>query len=123
MNHDGLPLARTTSGTLELDTDSRGLHVRASLDASDPDVQALPPKMRRGDLNQMSFGFRVSPEDGDSWSSDMRTRTLRNLDLENGDVSVVTDPANPATVAGVRAVEPRPEELVDCLRPALRRIA
>lgn len=101
INHGGLPLARTTSGTLTLDTDSRGLRVSAQLDPSDPDVQALIPKMRRGDLNQMSFGFRTIE---DEWSKDMSSRTMRNLDLNDGDVSVVTYPANPNASAGIRAL-------------------
>lgn len=101
INHDGLPLARTTSGTLTLDTDSRGLRVQATLDPSDPDVQALIPKMVRGDLNQMSFGFRTIE---DEWSTDMRTRTMRSLDLHDGDVSVVTYPANPNASAAIRAL-------------------
>jgi len=61
VDHEGQPLARTKSGTLELGTDSRGLTVRATLDPSDPDVQRLIPKMRRGDLDQMSFAFSVPP--------------------------------------------------------------
>jgi HK97 family phage prohead protease len=110
VNHDGLPLARTTSGTLSLDTDSRGLRVSADLDPSDPDVAALVPKMRRGDLSQMSFSFRCAGN-GDSWSPDMSMRTLRNLDLNDGDVSVVTYPANPGTTASVRG-QGRPLEAV-----------
>jgi HK97 family phage prohead protease len=102
INHGGLPLARTTSGTLSLSEDANGLMVEARLDPSDPDVAALLPKMRRGDLNQMSFGFRVL-EDGDEWSKDMSQRTLRNLDINDGDVSVVTYPANPNAKAGVRS--------------------
>ncbi len=101
INHEGLPLARTTSGTLTLDTDSRGLRVSAQLDPSDPDVQSLIPKMKRGDLSQMSFGFRTIE---DEWSTDMRTRTMRSLDLNDGDVSVVTYPANPNSVAAIRAL-------------------
>lgn len=99
VNHDGLPLARTSSGTLTLDTDSRGLMVRAELDQSDPDVERLVPKMRRGDLNQMSFGFRVI---SDVWQDDMSKRSLREVDLNNGDVSMVTYPANPGTSAALR---------------------
>jgi hypothetical protein len=102
INHDGLPLARTTSGTLSLSEDGNGLMVEARLDPSDPDVAALLPKMRRGDLNQMSFGFRVL-DDGDEWSKDMSQRTLRNLDINDGDVSVVTYPANPNARVGVRS--------------------
>lgn len=113
INHDGLPLARTTSGTLTLDTDSRGLRVSANLDPTDPDVAALVPKMRRGDLNQMSFGFRTNE---DAWSQDMTQRTLRALDLNNGDVSVVTYPANPNASASVRAAGPNVEAVTAALR-------
>ena len=116
VNHAGLPLARTTSGTLTLDTDSRGLRVLASLDPSDPDVQALVPKMRRGDLNQMSFGFRTIE---DSWSQDMSKRNMLALDLNDGDASVVTYPANPTTNAGLRstrAAGPNAEAVTAALR-------
>lgn len=100
INHDGLPLARTSSGTLTLDTDSRGLRVSASLDPSDPDVARLAPKMARGDLNQMSFAFRTI---SDAWEDDMSKRTLRELDLNDGDVSVVTYPANKNASVGLRS--------------------
>lgn len=100
INHDGLPLARSTSGTLDLDEDKRGLMVTARLDRSDPDVERLAPKMARGDLNQMSFGFRTI---SDIWEDDSSKRTLRELDLNDGDVSVVTYPANPHTAAALRA--------------------
>lgn len=115
INHGGLPLARTTSGTLTLAEDSTGLKVEARLDPSDPDVAALLPKMRRGDLNQMSFGFRVL-DDGDEWSGDMSRRTLRHLDINDGDVSVVTYPANPGTSAAVRG----DGVAIDAVRSAMR---
>ena len=108
VNHAGLPLARTTAGTLDLSEDDHGLRTEAGLDPSDPDVASLVPKMRRGDLNQMSFGFRI-PNDGDTWSDDYSQRTLRQIDIHDGDVSIVTYPANPGTVAGLRSgrsVEP-----------------
>ena len=123
INHDGLPLARTTSGTLTLDTDSRGLMVRAEMDGADPDVQRLVPKMRRGDLNQMSFGFRVMGDDGDEWSPDMTKRTLRALDLNDGDVSVVTYPANSGTAAAVRSDGPNVDAVMSALRALERRAA
>lgn len=100
INHDGLPLARTLSGTLGLESDVKGLRVSAQLDPTDPDVQSLAPKMKRGDLNQMSFAFRT---DQDEWSQDMSARTLCQLDLHNGDVSVVTYPANPNASVGMRS--------------------
>src|ERR1035438_8119281 len=38
VNHDGMPLARTSSGTMTLSEDSRGLRVDAELDPKNPDV-------------------------------------------------------------------------------------
>jgi HK97 family phage prohead protease len=92
INHEGLPLARTTSNTLDLSQDSTGLNMRSTLDASDPDVQRIVPKMQRGDLNEMSFAFGVVEQE---WSPDFSQRTLREVSLAGGDVSVVTYPANP----------------------------
>lgn len=103
IDHEGQPLARTKSGTLKLSPDnSTGLHVLATLDPSDPDVQRLLPKMRRGDLDQMSFAFRVPPG-GDTWEKDHTLRTIREANLAGGDVSVVTYPANANTSVSVRA--------------------
>jgi hypothetical protein len=105
IDHEGQPLARTRSGTLELSTDDHGLHVRSALDPSDPDVQRLLPKMRRGDLSEMSFAFRV-PAGGDAWDysdPDRTMRTLKELNLAGGDVSVVTYPASPTTTASLRS--------------------
>lgn len=123
INHAGLPLARSTSGTLTLDTDSHGLRVEASLDPTDPDVASLAPKMRRGDLSQMSFGFRVDGKDGDAWNSDLSERTLRQLDLNDGDVSVVTYPANPGTSAGLRTDAPSLEAVASALLTLEKRAA
>lgn len=96
VNHDGLPLARTRSGTLHLSADKHGLFVDTDLDTTDPHVQSLAVKMRRGDLDQMSFGFVTK---SDYWSDDETKRTLLEVSLHQGDVSVVTFPANPATDA------------------------
>ena len=102
VNHDGLPLARTGSGTLELAEDESGLYTRATLDASDPDVKRLVPKMARGDLNKMSFAFGLT-DGGDEWSEDYTSRTMRHLNLDGGDVSVVTHPANPNATVSMRS--------------------
>ena len=106
VNHDGLPLARTGTpgkpGTLDLAEDESGLYMRAKLDASDPDVMRLVPKMARGDLRQMSFAFGLT-DGGDEWSDDYTSRTMRHLNLEGGDVSVVTHPANPNATVTMRS--------------------
>lgn len=102
INHEGLPLARTKSGTLQLREDSHGLHVHAELDPTDPDVQALMPKMRRGDLDQMSFGFFTR---ADNWRMDggVPLRELRAVDVF--DVSIVTMPAYDDTNVALRSRE------------------
>jgi HK97 family phage prohead protease len=108
VDHAGQPLARTKSGTLNLSTDDHGLSVRAELDASDPDVQRLLPKMRRGDMDQMSFAFSV-PDGGDAWDfgGERPQRSIREASLSGGDVSIVTHPANDGTAAQVRARDER----------------
>ena len=92
MNHEGLPIARTVSGTLRLSEDTNGLKVDASLNADDPDVQRLLPKVQRGDINAMSFGFRVTRQ---QWDDDYENREITEINLDRGDVSVVNQGANP----------------------------
>jgi HK97 family phage prohead protease len=96
----GLPLARTKSKTLSLTQDDIGLRVEAKLDRSDPDVQALLPKIRRGDVDEMSFAFRVLDSD---WTDDYQDRTINSVNLHRGDVSIVSFGANPATMAMLRS--------------------
>lgn len=102
VNHIGLPLARTASGTLRLEEDEIGLRVEADLLADDPDVLKLAPKMNRGDINEMSFAFwKVR----DLWDDEMMTRDLLEVKIDRGDVSVVNYGANPATSAALRSQE------------------
>ena len=108
INHEGMPLARTKSGTLQLETDKKGLKVRAELDRRDPDVQRLEPKMVRGDMDEMSFAFRVK---GQQWSDDQTERMITEVSLHKGDVSVVNFGANPATSASLRGLLGSLEEI------------
>lgn len=99
INHEGLPLARTTSGTLRLDEDEKGLRVDADLDPEDPDAARLARKMSRGDIDQMSFAFRAVKQE---WNDDYSERRLAEVSLDRGDVSVVNYGANPATSVSLR---------------------
>ena len=98
IDHEGVPLARTKSGTLSLIEDERGLRVEADLDPTNPDAARIISAMRRGDLSQMSFAFRTIK---DSWNTDRSVRELREVQLF--DVSIVTFPAYEETVAELRA--------------------
>jgi HK97 family phage prohead protease len=100
VNHSGLPLARTRSGTLRLSEDDLGLRVEADLDPDDADVEALARKMRRGDIDQMSFAFRATDQ---KWNEDYTQRTLLAVSIHRGDVSVVNMGANEASTAQVRS--------------------
>ena len=102
VNHDGLPLARTSSGTLILKEDERGLYMETELDASDPDVQQIVPKMKRGDLDKMSFAFRATKQEWDE-SQDIPLRTIHEAELF--DVSIVNDPAYGGTEIGLRSLD------------------
>lgn len=102
INHDGLPLARTRSGTLSLTEDERGLFMEASLDMEDPDVRSIVPKMKRGDLDKMSFAFIPERQSWDD-SGDMPKRMIQDLRLY--DVSIVTTPAYEGTEIGLRSLE------------------
>jgi len=98
INHEGLPLARTKNGTLRLTEDQAGLYMDADL----PDTQAardLYTLVERGDVDQMSFAFRVIRQ---KWNEGRTERTLTEVSLADGDVSVVTYPAYPTTTVEAR---------------------
>lgn len=109
-NHDaGAVLGRQQAGTLALSEDKTGLAVRIDV----PDTQIgrdAVTSIERGDVSQMSFGFRVLE---DSWTtdddSDMLIRTVEKVQLF--EVSPVTFPAYPATDIDVRDFEGALESL------------
>jgi HK97 family phage prohead protease len=101
-NHDpNFVLGRNKSGTLRLHEDSKGL----AIEIDPPDTQFardLAISMKRGDINQMSFGFRTV---NDKWQKidGEWVRTL--LEAELFDVSPVTYPAYPQTDVAARSLE------------------
>jgi len=104
-NHEGLPLARTTvppgqPGHLQLSEDSRGLHFAAQLDRDDPDAQTLMRKIGAGLMDQASFAFRVIRQD---WNDSRTKRTIEEVSLDRGDVSVVNFGASAATSVDARS--------------------
>jgi len=101
VNHAGLPLARTRSNTLKLTQDERGLYIETELDMTDPDVRAIVPKMKRGDLDKMSFAFIPQRQVWDD-SGDMPKRIIQDVELH--DVAIVTTPAYAGTEIGLRSL-------------------
>ena len=108
IGHEGLPLARTRSGTLKLTEDERGLKIETSLDSNDPDVKSIAGKMQRGDLDKMSFAFYPDVQEWDE-SGDIPLRTIKRASLH--DVSIVTTPAYGGTEIALRSLAAsRPRE-------------
>ena len=97
INHDGVPLARTSNNTLKLEEDEDGLHYRAMLS----DTQAgrdLYTMIKRGDISQSSFAFTVAEESVDEDG-------VRVIDKVGSliDVSPVTYPAYQAATVSARS--------------------
>jgi HK97 family phage prohead protease len=99
INHDAnLVLGRSTTGTLELKEDEKGLFYKVSL----PDTsyaRDLKESIRRGDITQNSFGFLAVK---DEWNERGDERTL--LEAKLIDVSPVTFPAYPQTTLMLRNI-------------------
>jgi HK97 family phage prohead protease len=104
IDHEGglMTLGRTKAGTLELSEDGRGLRVRIT----PPDTQAgrdVTTLLQRGDIDQMSFMFQVEEETWEQEANDLPVRTLKKINIDDGDVSIVTYPAYKDTEVSVEA--------------------
>lgn len=101
INHnDSAVLARTTNGTLELKTDDVGLFGKIKINDKDTEAMNLYERVKRGDINQCSFGFYIN-EERTNWDNDKLHVELLDLDLL--EVSVVTFPAYEATRINARS--------------------
>jgi HK97 family phage prohead protease len=89
INHDTtLVLGRNKAGTLELKKDSRGLWGSIKINPNDTDAVNLYERVKRGDVDQCSFGFNVTSEETD-WRDDGTVKwTITGVDLH--EVSVCT---------------------------------
>jgi len=99
INHDGLPLARTTNGTLRLSVDEKGLKYEAKLNPNVSTSRDLIELLKDGTINQSSFAFIV---EDDSWEVKDGTnyRTINKVSRLY-DVSSVTYPAYDAASSSV----------------------
>jgi len=115
INHAGLPISRTTNGTLQLFDSGEGLEFTAYASADDPDAKLVASKVKAGLLTECSFGFRVVEQ---NWSSDYTQRKITEVNLDRGDVSLVAFGANPNTTVVARG---RRGTSADAVRLALMR--
>ncbi|MFU0834020.1 MAG: HK97 family phage prohead protease [Oscillospiraceae bacterium] len=100
INHDtSLVLGRNKAGTLELKTDARGLWGRIKINPNDTDAVNLYERVKRGDVDQCSFGFNILDEETDYREDNTVKWILKEIDLH--EVSVCTFPQYEET--GVQA--------------------
>lgn len=102
-NHNpDIVLGRTRSKTLRLAEDAQGLAVEISPPPTTA-ARDVVEMIRRGDVSQMSFGFRTVK---DRWERDEEGNVTRTLiEVELFDVSPVTFPAFPQTDVALRSLE------------------
>ncbi len=101
VNHDSrLVLGRSKAGTLELREDSHGLWGRVRINPNDTDAMNLYNRVKRGDVDQCSFGFDIIKEDTETRDDGSVHWTIREVELF--EVSVVTFPAYEATAVSAR---------------------
>lgn len=112
INHDtSLVLGRTKAHTLTLKQDERGLWGHIDINPDDSDAMNLYARVKRGDVDQCSFGFDILEEDKEHRDDGTVHWTIRKVKLY--EVSVCTFPAYEET--GVKArqkdVEARQSEV------------
>lgn len=104
INHDtSLVLGRNKVGTLELRVDDKGLWGRVKINSNDSDAVNLYERVKRGDVDQCSFGFNIIEEETEYKDDGTVKWTLKKIDLH--EVSVVTFPAYADTGVQARKTE------------------
>ena len=93
-------LGRTKAGTLELRTDSHGLWGKVTINENDTDAMNLYERVKRGDVDQCSFGFDIESEDTEYHDDGTVHWTIRKVRLY--EVSVCTFPAYESTYVSAR---------------------
>lgn len=103
-DHDTrLVLGRTTAGTLTLRIDEKGLWGSILINPKDQDAMNLYERVKRGDVNQCSFGFDIVEQTTDYQDDGGAVWHLNKVRLY--EVSVVTFPAYEDTQVEARKAE------------------
>ena len=97
-DHQGKVYARQKNGTLQLNADDHGLHIRADLSKTEASRE-MYEEIRAGLVTEMSFAFTVRE---DAYDQDTRTRRITKI-KKVYDVSAVSIPANPSTEISARS--------------------
>lgn len=104
INHDTtLVLGRTKAGTLNLRTDNRGLWGHIDVNPNDSDAMNLYERVKRGDVDQCSFGFDIIDEETEFHEDGSVHWTIKEVELY--EVSPCTFPAYEETSIAARTKE------------------
>lgn len=104
INHDTtLVLGRNKAGTLELKQDARGLWGKIKINPKDQDAINLYERVKRGDVNQCSFGFDILEEETEFLENGDIHWTIKAVKMY--EVSVCTFPAYQETSVSARMAE------------------
>lgn len=104
INHDTTQvLGRNKAGTLELRTDERGLWGRIHINNADQDAVNLYERVKRGDVDQCSFGFDILDEETEYRDDGSVHWTIKSVKLY--EVSVCTFPAYRDTSVSARKAD------------------
>lgn len=103
-NHDTtLVLGRTKAHTLELREDEHGLWGRVTINPNDGDAMNLYERVKRGDVDQCSFGFEITAEETDFRDDGSVHWTIQEVNLF--EVSACTFPAYQETNISARSAQ------------------
>lgn len=104
INHDTtLVLGRTKANTLQLREDNHGLWGHIDINPNDSDAMNLYERVKRGDVDQCSFGFDILSEETDFRDDGSVHWTIKEVELY--EVSPCTFPAYEETNINARAKE------------------
>lgn len=104
INHDTtLVLGRTKAHTLRLSEDERGLFGDITINPNDQDAVNLYERVKRGDVDQCSFGFEIVREDTEVGEDGSIHWTIQEVNLF--EVSACTFPAYEATSLAARKAQ------------------
>ena len=92
IEHQGLGLSSTSSGTLDLVEDETGLKFISRVDTRETDAADLVNKLERGVASQTSFAFRLEAYE---WDESFENLTISEVNLDRGDVASCCYGANP----------------------------
>lgn len=105
INHDStLVLGRTKANTLQLKEDDHGLWGSIDINPNDGDAMNLYERVKRGDVDQCSFGFEIRSEETEIGEDGSVHWTIKEVDPLY-EVSCCTFPAYEETAIAARTKE------------------